>query len=67
MWPDHCFTMRVVPCCFRMVNIYNRLHKAMSVMEYFTMREWEWSHDNMDALKAAMTPEDQKVSGVWFS
>ena len=46
----------------RMVNIYNRLHKSMNILEYFTVREWEWTHNNLDALKGAMSPGDQRVS-----
>jgi len=45
----------------RMVKIYNKLHKAMRILEYFTIRSWEWTHDNSDLLKQDLNPEDQKT------
>lgn len=51
---------------FRMVNVYNKLHRAMNMLEYFTCSEWNWSHNNLDLLKAAMTPEDQRVRSLDF-
>ena len=44
-----------------MVRIYNKLHKAMTTLNFFTHNEWTWMHKNMDLLKHAMSPEDQKV------
>ncbi len=44
-----------------MVRIYNKLHKAMTTLNFFTHNEWTWTHKNMDVLKSAMSPEDQKV------
>ena len=44
-----------------MVKIYNKLHKGMEVLEWFTVRSWDWTHNNMDMLKSIMSAEDQKV------
>ena len=45
-----------------MVKIYDKLHKSMAVLEYFTVRSWEWTHDNLDVLRAALHPADVKVT-----
>jgi fatty acyl-CoA reductase len=45
----------------RMVKTYTRLHKSMDILEYFTTRSWEWTHAQLDQLKATMTPDDQKM------
>lgn len=44
----------------RMVKIYNRLHKAIGTLTYFTMHSWEWSYSNLDMLTSHMSPEDKK-------
>lgn len=45
-----------------MVKIYNRLHKAIGTLTYFTMHSWEWSYSNLDMLTSHMSPEDKKVT-----
>ena len=44
-----------------MVKIYSKLHKGMEVLKFFTVRDWDWTHKNMDILRAAMSHDDQKV------
>jgi fatty acyl-CoA reductase len=41
-----------------MVQIYKKLHRSVDTMNYFTKRSWEWTHENPDILRGAMTPED---------
>ena len=50
-----------VTVCCRIVKMYQKLHKAMGTLEYFTVRSWEWTHRNMDMLKGKMSEEDIKV------
>lgn len=33
----------------------------MDVIEYFSMRQWEFQMDNMNALWASLTPRDQEL------
>ena len=44
-----------------MVQIYNKLHRALGMLEYFTVRSWEWTYHNTDVLKAALSAEDEEV------
>ncbi|CAE1301746.1 FAR [Acanthosepion pharaonis] len=46
---------------FRMVKIYNRLHRTMGTLTYFTCHSWEWTYNNLDMLKNQLLPEDRKV------
>lgn len=46
---------------FRMMRIFNRLHKAISLLEYFSSQDWEWNSENMTMLMGQLTPEDRKV------
>lgn len=46
----------------RMMRIFNRLHKAIGLLEYFSSQDWEWNSDNVSMLMAQLTPEDRKVS-----
>ncbi|ESN90598.1 hypothetical protein HELRODRAFT_70906 [Helobdella robusta] len=45
----------------RMVETYNRLHRTMEVLEYFTTRSWEWTHAHLDVLKNNLTQEELKT------
>lgn len=47
---------------FRMMKIFNRLHKSMLLLEYFTCQSWEWSSENMNMLMTQLSPEDRRVS-----
>lgn len=44
-----------------MMRIFNRLHKAISLLEYFSSQDWEWNSENMSMLMGQLTPEDRKV------
>lgn len=50
------------PLVFRMMRIFNRLHKAIGLLEYFSSQDWEWNSENLNMLMSQMTPEDRKVS-----
>lgn len=45
-----------------MMRIFNRLHKAIGLLEYFSSQDWEWNSENLSMLMSQMTPEDRKVS-----
>ncbi|CAM4477791.1 fatty acyl-CoA reductase 2 isoform X3 [Lepidochelys kempii] len=45
----------------RMMKIFNRLHKSMMLLEYFTCQSWEWSSENMNVLMAQLSPEDRRL------
>uniref|UniRef100_A0ACB8EBF1 Cyclin-dependent kinase inhibitor far1 n=1 Tax=Sphaerodactylus townsendi TaxID=933632 RepID=A0ACB8EBF1_9SAUR len=44
-----------------MMKLFNRLHKAMTLLDYFTSRTWEWSSDNASMLMNQMSPKDKKL------
>lgn len=46
----------------RMMRIFNRLHKAIGLLEYFSSQDWEWNSENLSMLMSQLTPEDRKVS-----
>lgn len=45
-----------------MMRIFNRLHKAIGLLEYFSSQDWEWNSENLNMLMGQLTPEDRKVS-----
>lgn len=45
-----------------MMRIFNRLHKAIGLLEYFSSQDWEWNSENLTMLLGQLTPEDRKVS-----
>ncbi|CAI5636233.1 unnamed protein product [Oreochromis niloticus] len=45
----------------QMMRIFNRLHKAISLLEYFSSQDWEWNSENMNMLMGQLTPEDRKT------
>lgn len=45
----------------RMVKIYNRLHRAIGTLSFFTMHSWEWTYSNLDMLTSQLPPEDRKT------
>lgn len=44
----------------RMVKIYNKLHRSINCLTYFTMQSWEWTYNNLEMLVSQMSPEDRK-------
>ncbi|NXG10505.1 FACR1 reductase, partial [Sakesphorus luctuosus] len=47
--------------CFRMMKIFNRLHRSMTLLEYFSTQSWTWSSDNMNMLMSQLNTEDKKL------
>lgn len=45
----------------QMMRIFNRLHKAIGLLEYFSSQDWEWNSDNMNMLMNQLSPEDRKT------
>ncbi|XP_076114354.1 fatty acyl-CoA reductase 1-like isoform X1 [Mytilus galloprovincialis] len=45
----------------RMVKIYNKLHRAMGTLTFFTTHSWEWTYNNLDMLKSKLSPEDRRL------
>ncbi|XP_013401149.1 fatty acyl-CoA reductase 1-like [Lingula anatina] len=45
----------------RMVRIFEKVHKIMGTLEYFTHRQWEWTHHNRDVLLSKLSAEDKKT------
>lgn len=48
----------------RMMRIFNRLHKAIGLLEYFSSQDWEWNSENMNMLMNQLSTEDRKVHQV---
>ncbi|KAM6321346.1 fatty acyl-CoA reductase 2 [Aegotheles albertisi] len=44
-----------------MMKAVNRLHKTLTLIEYFSTRSWEWSSDNMNMIMSHLSTEDKKV------
>jgi fatty acyl-CoA reductase len=44
-----------------MVKIYNKLHRAMGTLTFFTTHSWEWTYNNLEMLKNQLSAEDRKV------
>ena len=54
-------------CCLRavgrkpyLVRLQGRVHKAVTVLEYFTCRSWQFNSGNVTSLHNALSPEDAK-------
>ncbi|KAL4660310.1 fatty acyl-CoA reductase 1-like, partial [Arapaima gigas] len=45
----------------QIMRIFNKLHKAAGLLEYFSNQEWEWSSDNADMLMNQLSAEDQQI------
>ncbi|XP_021385585.1 fatty acyl-CoA reductase 1 isoform X2 [Lonchura striata] len=45
----------------RMMKIINRLHKSMTLLQYFSTQSWSWSSDNMNMLMTHLNTEDKKL------
>ncbi|CAH1786735.1 unnamed protein product [Owenia fusiformis] len=45
----------------RMVKTYNKMHRSLSTLNFFTLRTWEWTYKNIDCLKKALSEEDKKI------
>ncbi|XP_064599994.1 fatty acyl-CoA reductase 1-like [Liolophura sinensis] len=45
----------------RMVKTYNKLHKTIGTLDYFTTHSWEWTYHNLDMLRNQLSAEDKKT------
>ncbi|KAM6435937.1 fatty acyl-CoA reductase 1-like isoform 2-T3 [Liasis olivaceus] len=45
----------------RMMKLFNRLEKTMSLLEYFTSNSWDWSADNTNMLMKELSPRDKNL------
>ncbi|XP_055899843.1 fatty acyl-CoA reductase 1-like [Biomphalaria glabrata] len=45
----------------RMVKLYNRLHRSIESLKFFTSNEWQWANSNHDMLKHQLCPADLKT------
>ncbi|XP_077357360.1 fatty acyl-CoA reductase 1 isoform X2 [Festucalex cinctus] len=45
----------------QMMRIFNRLHKAIGLLEYFSSQDWHWNSDNVSLLMAQLSPDDRKT------
>ncbi|KAJ8411301.1 hypothetical protein AAFF_G00173070 [Aldrovandia affinis] len=45
----------------QMMRIFNRLHKAIGLLEYFSSRDWEWTTENVSMLMGQLSTEDRKT------
>uniref|UniRef100_A0A8D0H5B4 Fatty acyl-CoA reductase n=1 Tax=Sphenodon punctatus TaxID=8508 RepID=A0A8D0H5B4_SPHPU len=48
----------------RMMKIFNRLHKMIMLLEYFSCQSWEWNSDNLTMLINQLSPEDRKLFSI---
>uniref|UniRef100_A0A8C5RM39 Fatty acyl-CoA reductase n=1 Tax=Laticauda laticaudata TaxID=8630 RepID=A0A8C5RM39_LATLA len=46
----------------RMMKLFTRLEKAMSLLEYFTSHSWDWNSENTNMLMKELNPKDKNVS-----
>ncbi|XP_067132590.1 putative fatty acyl-CoA reductase CG5065 [Centruroides vittatus] len=44
----------------KMVNVYEKFHKTVNVLEYFCNREWKFYSNNMEKLIETMSSEDKQ-------
>ncbi|XP_031438737.1 fatty acyl-CoA reductase 1 [Clupea harengus] len=45
----------------QMMRIFNRLHKAIGLLEYFSSQDWEWNSENLNMLMSQLSPGDRKT------
>lgn len=48
----------------RLLKMYKKIHKLISVINYFCVREWKFSNDNVQKLYLKLSPEDRKLFPV---
>lgn len=44
-----------------MKRIHNRVSDGLEVLQFFTMRQWEFKSDNFMAVYDRLTPTDKKL------
>ncbi|CAH1256360.1 FAR1 [Branchiostoma lanceolatum] len=45
----------------RMVRLYDKLHKSLESLDWFTCRGWDWSNTNVMKLQRQLSEEDRKL------
>eukprot|EP00058_Branchiostoma_floridae_P005510 XP_002590998.1 hypothetical protein BRAFLDRAFT_69451 [Branchiostoma floridae] len=45
----------------RMVRLYDKLHKSLDSLDWFTCRGWDWSNTNVMKLQRQLSEEDRKM------
>ncbi|XP_033126302.1 fatty acyl-CoA reductase 1-like [Anneissia japonica] len=45
----------------RMMKIYDKIQKAVKMLEFFTTNNWQWTNTNSQHLQSSMTEEDRKI------
>ncbi|XP_046424476.1 fatty acyl-CoA reductase wat-like [Neodiprion virginianus] len=45
----------------RLLKIYKKIHKFMTVLNYFTTHEWKFSTEMVNKLHGKLEPEDRKI------
>lgn len=45
----------------RVVNVYNKIHKMLSSLEYLTENEWKCTYDNIISLRNSTKDSDSQV------
>ncbi|KAG4078765.1 hypothetical protein HA402_015355 [Bradysia odoriphaga] len=45
----------------RLLNTYKKIHRFMNVIEYFSMRQWDYQMDNMIGLWHNLTKKDKEI------
>uniref|UniRef100_A0A8C0XVV2 Fatty acyl-CoA reductase n=1 Tax=Cyprinus carpio carpio TaxID=630221 RepID=A0A8C0XVV2_CYPCA len=45
----------------QMMRIFNRLHKAIGLLAYFSSQDWEWNSDNMNMLMSQLSADDRRT------
>ena len=44
----------------RMVKIYNKLHRLLQTISFFTTQSWEWTYKNLDMLNTQLSADDRE-------
>ncbi|XP_063701920.1 fatty acyl-CoA reductase wat-like [Culicoides brevitarsis] len=53
--------LRVIGRTPRLLNLYKKVHKFSTVLEYFSMNTWKFEGTNMRELCTSLTPLDQEL------
>lgn len=50
----------------RVVNVYNKIHKMLSSLEYLTENEWKCNYDSIISLRNSTKDSDSQVILIIF-
>lgn len=45
----------------RLLNTYKKIHRFMNVIEYFSMRQWDYQMDNLNGLWNKLSKKDKEI------